>query len=207
MPVRPCGVFYPVVGTSHGPRYILATSLLSAGLWYRSIFIRLFFVVWDYLYQNIIKCSIQGIYLIFKQQILSTNFSQFVQLKKKVNFILVQTGFFSVLDQWKVYFLFQLIKLRKIRGKNWGKQNWLFDVTNKNDYCTDVINSRSDWIHVGIAGWKQSLIKIELYKLILSAFLLKYQQWRYLTTKMDWSEQERKSVFFCFLYSTSNIMI
>ena len=27
--------------------------------------------------------------------------------------------------------LFQLLKLRKIRGKNLGKQDWWFDVTNK----------------------------------------------------------------------------
>ena len=26
---------------------------------------------------------------------------------------------------------FKLLKLRKIRGKNWGKQDWWFDVTNK----------------------------------------------------------------------------
>ena len=36
------------------------------------------------------------------------------------------TGLFSVLDQWKVCFLFQLLKLRKIREKKLGKQNSLF---------------------------------------------------------------------------------
>ena len=56
------------------------------------------------------------------------------QLKKITNFLLVQNSFFSVLDQWKVCYLFQLLKLRKIRGKNWGKQKlffWWIDVTNK----------------------------------------------------------------------------
>ena len=43
-----------------------------------------------------------------------------------------------VWDQSKVFFLFQLLKLRKIRGKNWGKQDWWFDVTNK-----IIVNNRN----------------------------------------------------------------
>ena len=35
------------------------------------------------------------------------------------------------LDQYKVYFLFQLLKLRNIRKINWGKQDWWFNVMNK----------------------------------------------------------------------------
>ena len=59
--------------------------------------------------------------------IFSTNVSPFEQLKKKTNILLVQNRFFfSVLDQWKVCFLFQLLKKRKIRGKKWGNQDWLF---------------------------------------------------------------------------------
>jgi hypothetical protein len=49
-------------------------------------------------------------------QIISTNFSQFEQLKKK-------TVKKPVLDQLKTCFLFEVLKLRKICGKNWGKQD------------------------------------------------------------------------------------
>ena len=42
--------------------------------------------------------------------------------------IFSKTVFFSVLAVETVFF--QLLKLRKIRGKNGGKQNWWFDVTN-----------------------------------------------------------------------------
>ena len=56
----------------------------------------------------------------FVSPIFSTNLSQLEQLKKKTNFLLV---FFSILDQWKDDFLFHLLKLRKICGKNWGKQD------------------------------------------------------------------------------------
>ena len=43
----------------------------------------------------------------------STNFSQFGQLKKQTNFLLVQNRFFLDLDQWKVCFLFQLLNWEK----------------------------------------------------------------------------------------------
>ena len=59
--------------------------------------------------------------------IFSTNFSQFQQLKRKQTFYLSKTDFFFfILDQWKVWFLFQQLKLRKIRGKYWGKQDSWF---------------------------------------------------------------------------------
>ena len=51
--------------------------------------------------------------------IFSTNFPQFDQLKKKTNFFLVQTGFFSVLDQWKV-FSFSTAKTEKNSWKKFG---------------------------------------------------------------------------------------
>jgi hypothetical protein len=47
-------------------------------------------------------------------QFFSTKFSQ---LKKKTNFLFVQNRFFLVLDQRKGFFLFHLVKLRKIRRK------------------------------------------------------------------------------------------
>ena len=58
-------------------------------------------------------------------------FLSFSSWKRKQTFYWFKTGIFSVLDQWKDCFLFQLLKLRKIRRKNWGKQDWWFDVTNK----------------------------------------------------------------------------
>ena len=61
--------------------------------------------------------------------IFSTNFSQLEQLKKKTNFLL----FFSVLDQWKVCILFQLVKLRN----NWGKTRlvvWCHEQDNRLNY-------------------------------------------------------------------------
>ena len=39
----------------------------------------------------------------------------------------------------RICFLFQLLKLRKIRGKNWGKQDWWFDVTN--NYLVQLIQT------------------------------------------------------------------
>ena len=30
------------------------------------------------------------------------------------------------LDQWKICFLFQMLKMRQIHGKNLGNQDWLF---------------------------------------------------------------------------------
>ena len=55
-------------------------------------------------------------------------------VKKESKLSTAKTEKNPVLDQPKVCFLFQLLKLRKIRGKNWGRQNWLFywfDVTKK----------------------------------------------------------------------------
>ena len=38
----------------------------------------------------------------------------------------------------KKFFLFQLLKLRKMYGNNWGKQNWWFDVMNKILECRRI---------------------------------------------------------------------
>ena len=53
--------------------------------------------------------------------------------RKQTSYWSSKTVFFSVLNQWTVCFLFQLLKLRnrKICGNNWGRQDWLFDVMNK----------------------------------------------------------------------------
>ena len=53
------------------------------------------------------------------------------RLEKQNKTIIGSKQVFSVLDQWKVHFLFQLLKLRKIYGKIGGKQIWCFDITNK----------------------------------------------------------------------------
>ena len=37
-----------------------------------------------------------------------------------------KTGFLSLFDQWKDWFLLSLLKLRKIREKNWGKHDSWF---------------------------------------------------------------------------------
>jgi hypothetical protein len=90
----------------------------------------------------------RGVYLVFyqiscswhqntKQSILfspifSTNFSQLEQLKKKANFLLVQNSFFFLgFGPMRSLFSFLNAKLRKIRRKIWGKQDWWFDVTKK----------------------------------------------------------------------------
>ena len=60
--------------------------------------------------------------------IFSTNFSQLEQLKRKTNFLLVLNRvFFRRFGPMKSLLSFQMLKLRKIRGK----QDWWFDVTIK----------------------------------------------------------------------------
>jgi hypothetical protein len=55
--------------------------------------------------------------------IFSTIFSQFEQLKKITNFLLVQNRFFLSFGPLKSLFSFSTAQLRKFRGKNWGKQD------------------------------------------------------------------------------------
>ena len=46
--------------------------------------------------------------------------------KRKHSFYWSKTGFFLVLDQLKVCFIFHLVKVRKIHGKNWERQSsWM----------------------------------------------------------------------------------
>ena len=52
------------------------------------------------------------------------NLTQLKHLKKKINFLLVQNRFF--LRFGPMNFFFQLLELRKIRRKNWGKHYWFF---------------------------------------------------------------------------------
>ena len=59
-------------------------------------------------------------------QIFSTRFFQHEQLKKnKKTFYWSKTGFFLVLYQWKVCFLFHLVKLRKNLQKKLGKTKFV----------------------------------------------------------------------------------
>ena len=58
-------------------------------------------------------------------QIFPRNFLSFSTWKRKKKYWST-TVYLSLLDPWKVCFLFQLVKLRKIRGKKWGKQNQWF---------------------------------------------------------------------------------
>ena len=59
--------------------------------------------------------------------IFSTNFSQFEQLKKITNFLLVQNRFFFLsFGPMKSLLSFSTAQLRKFRGKNWGKQDSWF---------------------------------------------------------------------------------
>ena len=61
-------------------------------------------------------------------------FSQFDQLKKKTNLLLVQNMFFFRFGPMKSCFFNYLLKLRKIRGKKLGNTRlvvWWFDVANK----------------------------------------------------------------------------
>ena len=51
----------------------------------------------------------------------------FEQMKKKTNFSQKVTEKNPIM----CLLSFQLLKLRKICGKNWGKQDWWIDVTNK----------------------------------------------------------------------------
>ena len=62
--------------------------------------------------------------------ILSTEFFSAWKVEKE-NYLFIDPKQVSlkILDQWKGFFLFQLVKLRKICGKNWEKQDWWFDVT------------------------------------------------------------------------------
>ena len=57
-------------------------------------------------------------------------FSQFQHLKKKL-FVGPKQVFSKFWTNEKFVFVFQLLKLRKNHGKNWGKQDWWFDVTNR----------------------------------------------------------------------------
>ena len=58
-------------------------------------------------------------------------FLSLTRWKRKQTFDWSKTKKKPILDQLKICFLFQLLKLRKFRGKNWGKQDSWFDVTNK----------------------------------------------------------------------------
>ena len=64
--------------------------------------------------------------LILISPIFSWTFLIFSSWKRQQT-CLVKKYFLSVLDQWNFCFH----KLRKIRGNNWEKQDWWFDVTNK----------------------------------------------------------------------------
>ena len=64
------------------------------------------------------------------------------KLSKQISYWSKTDFFFSVLDQWKVCFLFQLVKLRKICEKNWGNKigvRW-FDLTNKIHVHKSLVN-------------------------------------------------------------------
>ena len=54
-----------------------------------------------------------------KQPVFFTSLSQFEQLKKITNFYWSRTNFLSVLDPWKVRFLFQLLNWKQFVKKNW----------------------------------------------------------------------------------------
>ena len=76
-------------------------------------------------------------------------------------FFSVLPFFFKVLDQWKVCFLFQLLKLRKILGKNWGKRTFL---------------SLSSWKRKQAFHWSKTLKKL------LKLRRVHEKNWR----KQDW---------------------
>ena len=60
-------------------------------------------------------------------QFFSTKFPRFEETKKKINFSLVQNWEKKLFwTNKKFLFLFQLLKLRKFRGTNWGKQDSWF---------------------------------------------------------------------------------
>ena len=65
-------------------------------------------------------------------------FSALAVEKENKLFIVPKQVFFSVLDQWKVCFLFQLLKLRKIHGKNGGKNGCLVVWCHEQDNLVNV---------------------------------------------------------------------
>ena len=95
--------------------------------------------------------------------IFSIIFSQFEQLKKKTNFFWSKTRFSSVLDQWKVCFLFQLLKLRKFH--EWGKQDWLFGgLMSRTRYTINIYFSAFEvsgwfWLAIRINSWLEKSYK------------------------------------------------
>ena len=86
--------------------------------------------------RNLEERIINSWHLNTKPQILFSQFFQgiFFSLsskKRKQTFHWSKTGLFLVLDQWKVCFLFHRVKLRRIIGRNCGKQDLWFGVMNR----------------------------------------------------------------------------
>ena len=91
-------------------------------MWYSFQFQATFSWVSFYLVCDIKLPNTQFCFFKFFPQI----FFSFSSWKRKESFYWYKTGFFSVLNQWKFSFLFQLLKLRKNAWKNLEKQDWWF---------------------------------------------------------------------------------
>ena len=85
-------------------------------------------------------------------QFFPRNFLSLSSRKRKQTFYWSKTGFFLVLDQWKVCFLFHLLKLRKIRWK-----------IGRNKICGLVV-----WCHEQDNILNQSFqVTLNMYQLLL----------------------------------------